>query len=426
MKSSLLISGALSMAMLTACTPQQWIERRVESAVTNAMDEISRDSVDVRRKPGTQLRIATFNTSMFDDADSGLLTRLRSDDANIRHIATVIRTVRPDVVLLNEFDYVADGSAVDLFRTRFLQASVAGTDPITYPYRYIAPVNTGVPSGLDLDNNGQVGGDGRSAGNDAWGYGLHPGQYGMVVLSRYPIDAAAVRTFQNLKWSAMPQAMKPVDPTTGKDWYSAKAWGQLRLSSKSHWDVPVFVNGKTVHVLASHPTPPVFDGPERRNRNRNHDEIRLWREYLDNAATSARWLCDDRGHCGGLAADRAFVIMGDQNADPDDGDGVAGAVRQILDHPRAQTGNAPRSAGATLTALDYGKERKGDVSTHTGDFGPQAGTLRLDYVIPSKQFEILGQGVFWPLPKDPQADATTASDHHMVWMDLRFGPDDSR
>ena len=81
MKSSLLISGALSMAMLTACTPQQWIERRVESAVTNAMDEISKDSVDVRRKPGTQLRIATFNTSMFDDADGGLLTRLRLTSA---------------------------------------------------------------------------------------------------------------------------------------------------------------------------------------------------------------------------------------------------------------------------------------------------------------------------------------------------------
>src|SRR3546814_2632341 len=56
---------------------------------------------------------------------------------------------------------------------------------------YLAPVNTGVPSGLDLDGSGTVGGEGRDRGNDAWGYGLHPGQYGMLVLSRYPIDTDA-------------------------------------------------------------------------------------------------------------------------------------------------------------------------------------------------------------------------------------------
>ncbi len=38
--------------------------------------------------------------------------------------------------------------------------------------------------------------------------------------------------------------------------------------------------GGTVHFLVSHPTPPVFDGPEDRNGARNADEIRLWQEYL--------------------------------------------------------------------------------------------------------------------------------------------------
>jgi hypothetical protein len=39
----------------------------------------------------------------------------------------------------------------------------------------------------------------------------------------------------------------------------------FRLSSKSHWDVPIVIGRKTVHFLVSHPTPPVFDGPEDRN-----------------------------------------------------------------------------------------------------------------------------------------------------------------
>jgi hypothetical protein len=152
----------------------------------------------------------------------------------------VLQQVRPDLVLLNEFDFDDAHRAADLFQKRYLEvAQPGGGKPLHFAYRYLAPVNTGVPSGLDLDNNGVVGGEGRSRGNDAWGYGLHPGQYGMLVLSRYPIDEAKVRSFQLLKWSAMPGAIRPVDPRTGKSFYNDHVWSQLRLSSKSHWDVPV-------------------------------------------------------------------------------------------------------------------------------------------------------------------------------------------
>ncbi|WP_206060073.1 zinc-binding dehydrogenase, partial [Escherichia coli] len=73
----------------------------------------------------------------------------------------------------------------------------------------VPPVNTGVPSGLDLDGSGELGREGRARGEDAWGYGLHPGQYGMLLLSRHPIDADAARTFRLLRWSALPGARRP-------------------------------------------------------------------------------------------------------------------------------------------------------------------------------------------------------------------------
>ena len=159
------------------------------------------------------LRVATYNTSLYDETDGGLIRRLESGDPAARRIAAVLQRVRPDVVLLNEFDYDAAGRAADLFQHDYLEvAQGTGTQALRYPYRYLAPVNTGVPSGLDLDGNGIVGGEGRDRGSDAWGYGLHPGQYGMLVLSRYPIDRAQVRTFQLLKWSAMPDASAPIDP----------------------------------------------------------------------------------------------------------------------------------------------------------------------------------------------------------------------
>ncbi len=143
----------------------------------------------------TPMRIATFNTSLYSDDDGGLVKRLESGDAEARKIAAVIQHQRPDLLLLNEFDYDEAGTAADLFQRQYLEVAQFGQQAIHYPYRYTASVNTGVPSGLDIDRNGKVGGAGRERGNDAWGFGLHPGQYGMLVLSMYPIDADAARTF---------------------------------------------------------------------------------------------------------------------------------------------------------------------------------------------------------------------------------------
>ncbi|WP_313320309.1 endonuclease/exonuclease/phosphatase family protein [Stenotrophomonas sp.] len=370
---------------------------------------------------GDQLRLATYNTSLYSEEEGGLIQQLQGDSAHARKIAAVLQQVRPDVVLLNEFDFDEAHSAADLFQERYLEvAQPGGGEPLKYPYRYLAPVNTGVPSGLDLDNNGSVGGKGRERGNDAWGYGLHPGQYGMLVLSKYPIDEAAVRSFQMLKWSTLPGALRPVDPTTGKSFWPDAVWAQLRLSSKSHWDVPVRTPLGTIHVLASHPTPPVFDGKEKRNAARNHDELRLWKEYLDGG--DKPWLCDDKGSCGGLAADARFVIVGDLNNDPADGDGRHDAIVELLEHPRVLRYPTPTSLGGEQTSQAYaakGIVRHGAPQHATGDFGPRSGTMRLDYVLPSSGLSYVGSGVFWPAKDSAEAKIADGSDHHLVWVDVR-------
>ena len=362
----------------------------------------------------TQVRVATYNSSLYDEKDGGLLARLRAGDARAAKIAAVIQHQRPDLLLLNEFDYDASGDAARLFQEKYLGVSQHGQEPIGYPWFYIAPVNTGVQSGLDLDHDGKTGG-----GNDAWGFGLHPGQYGMLVLSKYPIDFGRARTFQLLKWSAMPGARSPVDPKTGKDYYAPEAWSQLRLSSKSHWDLPVATPVGEIHFLVSHPTPPVFDGPEDRHGIRNRDEIRLWNEYISGEASS--WLCDDAGRCGSLPAGASFVIAGDQNSDPHDGDGSVDAIPRLLANPRVRATPVPRSEGALLSAKTVGGGnlgQKGDPAEDTGDFGPRVGNLRLDYVLPAKDLRIVRGGVFWPAPGAEGSGWIDATDHHMVWLDL--------
>jgi hypothetical protein len=367
--------------------------------------------------PAMPLRFATLNTSLYDEEHGGLIARLDEGDEDARKIAAILQRQRPDVVLLNEFDYDAAGLAADLFQRRYLEVGQHGERPITYPYRYVAEVNTGVPSGLDLDGDGKIGGEGRFHGNDAWGYGLHPGQYGMLVLSKFPIDAAAARSFRLLRWSTMPEALQPRHPD-GRTFYPPEIWARLRLSSKSHWDLPIDTPLGRIHLLAAHPTPPVFDGPERRNAARNHDEIRLWAEYL--SPGDKPWLCDDAGRCGGLPEDERFVIVGDYNADPADGGSLPGAIHQLLEHPRVLRFATPRSGGAIAAAQANAVNgtHRSFAGHDTAQFGPRNGNYRVDYVLPSVGLPVLDAGVFWPTPDEPGAGWLDASDHRMVWVDL--------
>ena len=64
-----------------------------------------------------------------------------------------------------------------------------------------------------------------------------------------------------------------------------------------------------VHVLAAHPTPPVFDGDEDRNGRRNFDEIRFSADYV--TPNTGDYIYDDAGGTGGLKPGSRFVIMGD-------------------------------------------------------------------------------------------------------------------
>lgn len=382
----------------------------------------------------TVVRFATFNASLNRDAAGALVRDLSTpENAQARNVAEIIQRVAPDVLLVNEFDHDPEGKAIDLFQKNYLAISQNGAPPIVYPHRFHAEVNTGVPTGQDLDNSGEVVAQpgSRGYGNDAHGFGQFPGQYGMVVYSKYPIDHEKCRSMRLLKWADVPGAMLPRQ-ANGSPWYSADALKVLRLSSKSHWDVPLRIAGRTIHVLASHPTPPAFDGPEDRNGKRNHDELRLWADFLTGGPRASYVRPDDPSH-GAWLAPEAFVLMGDQNADPIDGGSVPGAIQQLLDHPRVDASFAPTSEGATEAARLQGeanRDHKGPPEQDTADFDDRSvGNLRVDYVLPSKGLESVGGGVFWPKTSDPLArlvrmrPEAASSDHRLVYLDVRVAPE---
>jgi hypothetical protein len=368
------------------------------------------------------VRFATFNASLNRNFEGQLVADLSTpNNAQAQTIAEIIQRTRPEVLLINEFDYVDGGLAAILFQQNYLSVSQNGAEPIEYGYFFVAPSNTGIPSGRDFNKNGVIGGP-----DDAFGFGFFPGQFGMSVYSMYPIQYDQVRTFQYFLWKDMPGAILPINPLTNESWYDEGDLEIFRLSSKSHWDVPVQIGNKTVHFLVSHPTPPVFDGPEDRNGTRNYDEIRFWADYI--TPGKADYIYDDGGQWGGLKPGALFVIAGDQNSDPNDGDSIPGSIQLLLDHPLVNTKVTPASEGAVEASLLQGGANLTHISDpayDTADFADGApGNLRADYVLPRKTLQITDAGVFWPLTTDPFFYLTgvfpfPSSDHRLVWVDVQ-------
>ncbi|MAR90046.1 MAG: hypothetical protein CML06_04075 [Pseudomonadales bacterium] len=396
------------------------------------------DSVPAKADPD-QLRIATFNVLLADRGAGALVNALTqpTPDPQAQGVAEIIQRVNPDVVLLNEFDYDSAEIAINAFRNNYLQVAQNGQNPVTYPYYYVDISNTGVQPESegepDCDfNDPAFGCDAGSANDDpedAFGFGNYPGAFGMAILSKYPIDTDGIRTFRRFVWSDMPGAVLPYVGNINNGFYQPDELEIFRLSSKSHWDIPVIVDGETVHVLASHPTPPVFDGNEDRNGRRNHDEIRFWSDYISGGDNC--YIVDDNGNPGCLGYGQRFVIMGDQNADPVNGDSFSNAILQLLNNPLVDTSFSPAASGGSGATSGVNA---------TADFG-----LRADYVLPSAAgLDIsmsacdpadpgLSCGIFWPRVGDPLRSLTgscsgsgpscDSSDHRLVWLDLNLIPD---
>lgn len=328
------------------------------------------------------VRIATYSPDLSRDGP-GLLLRdiLSGKDSQVAAAVQVIAAADADVLLLTGFDWDHDGAALSAFAD-LLEEAGAG-----YPHRHASRPNSGMATGLDLDGDGRTG-----TGDDAQGFGLFSGQGGMALLSRLPLGE--VTDHSALLWRDLPGNLMPDVPPEVAE--------VQRLSSTAHWQVPVDVGGTTLTLMAYSATPPVFDGPEDRNGRRNHDEAVFWLTRLP---------------------PQRFVVMGDTNLDPVDGDGRREGMAALL--ARVQDPR-PKSEGAAMSPQDGANAvQKGDPALDTADWpdanGP--GNLRVDVVLPSPDLIVRDSGVLWPAPGQPLADTVaTASRHRLVWVDLDFGP----
>ncbi len=380
-------------------------------------------------------RVATFNTAL-SRPTSGELARALStpSDPKARLVAEVLQRTRPDVVLLQEFDYDATGQSVRNFITHYLETPQNGAQPITYAHWFMPEVNTGVPVLDDAGEPVDVNGDGQTGTpHDAHGWGNYSGHYGMVLLSRWPIDwddtASGSNSFRMQEAAAQSFGQEALDAQP------AAARPFIRASSKTHLAVAIKVPttnrlpgrpapprgerkedaGVPVGVIFAHPTPPVFDGPEDRNGHRNALEINMLSRYVEEAYFMAQAYEKQPS---------PLIVLGDMNADPHDGESRPGAVQQLIDHPQLQDPQPGSDGGTAWASKQSGinASHRTDPRTDTADWnddpnqGP--GNLRVDYVLPSRDLIVLEAGVYWPPPGDSRVYLNEASDHRLVWVDL--------
>ena len=376
----------------------------------------------------------------------------------IRNVAAVIQVNRPDVLMMAEFNNdgeARDNSAIQGFQDNYLSIpqslnSIDGgqlREPITYPHFANYATNTGLMSGFDLDRKGGAG----SGPDDAWGFGNYHGQYAFALMSRYPIDKGNTRTFQNFKWKDMPDAKNPVivdckkpekveEPALvcGAEWYDQEAWEQFPLSSKNHVDAPILVptgyGTKVVHLLMSHPTPPIFNNAANHNYLHNSAELKFWKDYISGKGS---YIYDDSGVKGGLGSNESFVILGDLNADPEVGDGDTAVIKDILSsqyvNQDASFGRYMPSSQGAPECLGNGECRAENQATPYPDAPTSTSGLRLDYVIPSSDLNVYDSGVYWPstvengrlLMNDKRIGKygngkDISSDHRLVWVNARL------
>lgn len=322
------------------------------------------------------LRIATWHVELERKGPGLLLRDILGDTApDLRQAEAHITALSPDILLLTGIDTDLDG-----------QSAIALAARLDYPYVFTRWGNTGEPTGRDIDKDGRLG-----EPEDAQSYGTFRGQGGMMLLSRLPIVADEVVSFSDLLWRDLPGALVP------DGYFDAEDLAVLKLSSHAHWDVPILWGEHRLNLLTYAATSPVFDGEEDRNGRRNADETRFWSLYLDGELEQAP-----------LAG--AFVILGNSNLDPNDGDGRREVMRDLLSDPRLQDPKPVSDHGPAANP-----EHRGDHGLDTADWtDPLPGNLRVDYVLPSADLTVQDAGVAWVSGDSEKNDFR----HGLVWVDI--------
>lgn len=351
--------------------------------------------------PPIRVRVAQYNIYFLSTAKL-----LDASDDQVTAAADVVARFDPDLLAINEIEFDrSDVAPADFVPGRF-NAGAHNAERLAERLNAVTPGEPYTHTLITVGNSGFVW-DGPDNGVTEFGArGLGTlGQLNYALLSRHPILEEGVRVITDLPWDALPEStLAHMQAEVG-----ITAPAGYPLYSKALVIAPVQVADRVLYMLLLHTVPPVWDMTR---PYRNYDELRGVRLLLDGSLPGVE----------PLPTDAKFVLLGDFNVDPDDGEALPGAIAQLLDHPRivpfqpeggGTAGNHPErntqaSACPSATSIDPTTDRQ----------------LQLDYLLPAATMgEPLDGGVFFPDPLGAPGDfdlACRASDHMLLWADLNL------
>jgi hypothetical protein len=360
-----------------------------------------------------RLRVAQFN--LREMSTDKLMS---ASDEQATAAAEVAARFEPDILCINELQYdisgwPAQGMPGAAPGSPYGGYNVPGADNAKRVAERVAAA--GGPSYehtlLTAGNSGYYW-EGNTLGFDWFilrGWGEYPGRFNTAVLSKYPIVEDQVRIITNFAWEDLPDnKIAQMDSEIG-----VQVPPGFPLFEKSLNVVPVQVGADVVHLVLLHPVSPAFDPI---NPYRNYDELRALRLFLDGQLPGVE----------PLAVGAKFIVVGDLNADPDDGDSLPGAIQQVLEQPDLLA-VFPEGAGT--------KGNNGQYNTYISGCGLDDGSvvtnpaarfqLQLDYLLPSATIgQPLESNNFFPDIAQNQYDfalSCRASDHRFLSIDVEIG-----
>ena len=203
---------------------------------------------------------------------------------------------------------------------------------------------------------------------DQVNFGIFPGQYSTMGLSKYTITKETVIT--DLKWTDFnPKA----DPSTFTGGDGKPLPQDMPLFDKNFTDITVNVGGKLIHVVLLHTVPSFHFGNARTpNYERNGDQLRFLEWYLTGKTEGEVGVMKN---VSPLGKEARWIAMGDFNIALDT-QHKGSAVLQRL------------KKNATIWMDDPGH------TNESGGFKPSPSKLQLDYIFVSKGIQVKDAHVY--------------------------------
>jgi hypothetical protein len=332
--------------------------------------------------------------------------------------AEVIARFKPDIISINELQFdiqglptasmpgAPSGTTYGNFNgngddnTKRLADRIAAIDPeATYSNTLLTIGNSGFYwEGDDLGLDWYI----------LRGWGEWRGRHNTGILSRYPILYDQVRVITDVAWDSLPENnIALMKSETGIDVPPG-----FPVFEKSLNVVPVQVGEQVIYVVLLHPVAPAFDPI---NVYRNSDELRALAMFLDGTLPGVEPLPEGA----------KFFVVGDLNADPDEGDSLPGAIQRIIEHPLLAV-SYPAGAGTKGQNGEYNSYLSGcghDDGTMVGDPADRW-QMQLDYVLPSATIGLAKSSIlFWPDHVSERDDfdlSCRASDHKFLMVEVEL------